>query len=433
MFKRIIAGVVAVTLMTTAFSGCGSKDNSSEKENTTTTTTTASEENKPSGDDNEEDSKLKAPVSDSAIDVKQGPTENMLIRSVAREGDKSRLASKLKFAMDNKREIVNVVYLGDSITAGSSASSSNQYTSQFTRWFEDNVSYMLKATNAGIGATDTYLAVHRAERDVLSANPDIIFIEFINDADNDFYKTALDSLVRKCLSAENNPAVILVEMTQESGTSPWNAHMAVAEHYDLPVISYKDAVLPEIEAGNFKWKDISPDNIHPNDAGHKMLGKMLINYVESVKNDLDNIDMTIKTDLPEPLTSNKYENATLANRDSEAVVVTDEGTFTDKPSFYQNFTNGWGTRNGGTITFEVEAQNIGMVYNKNVDGTFGIAKITVDGIEVKSINADFTGGWGSYACMEEFFTSDKKEKHTVTIEIADTGKKNFDIYSFLIS
>lgn len=432
MAKKLLATLVALSLSVTMLAGCGN-DSSSNSEKETTTTTTASGDNSSTPDNNGGDTQLKAPVSDTAIDVKDGPTENMIIRSVAREGDRSRLAAKLQYALDNKREIMTVCYLGDSITAGSSASSSNQYTYQFSRWFEDNVTYMSNPVNAGIGATDTYLAVHRAERDVLANNPDIIFIEFINDVDNEFYKTALDSLVRKCLSAENNPAVILVEMTMEDGTSPWNAHMEVAEHYDLPVISYKDAVLPEIEAGNFKWTDISPDNIHPNDAGHKMLGQLLISYVNSVKEDLDNIDKTVKTELPEALTSDKYANATLANRNSESVTVTDEGAFTGTPSFYQNFTDGWGTTTGGTFTFEVEARNIGMVYNKNVDGTYGMAKITVDGQEVKTINADFTGGWGSYACMEEFYTSDETAKHTVTIEIADTGKTNFDIYSLLIS
>ncbi len=433
MTKRILALLAALSLSVTMLAGCG-KDDSSKKEETTTTTTTASgDENKTPEDDGKEESDLKAPVADAPFDIKKGPTENMMARSILREGNLARLASKLQYALDNKSEMTNIVFVGDSITAGSSAASSNQYVNQFTRWWEENISFYVNTVNAGIGATDTYLAVHRAERDVLSKDPDIIFIEFINDANNDFYKTAMDSLVRKCLAYESQPAVILVEMTMEDGTCPQGVHTQIAEHYDIPVISYHDAVLPEIKAGNFTWKDISPDNIHPNDAGHKMLAQLLENFITVVKDDLANIDQTIDTEIPEAAMGDKYENAIVANRDSAEVTVTDEGTFTDKPSFYQNFTNGWGTTTGGTITFEVEAKNIGMVYNKNVSGTYGIAKILVDGVEVKTINADFTGGWGSYACMEEFYASDETAKHTVTIEIGDTGKTNFDIYSLLIS
>lgn len=435
MTKRLIALLAALSLSVTMLAGCGNDNKDKKEETTTTTTTTAAsgDENKTPDDNGKEESDLKAPVADAPFDIKNGPTENMMTRSILREGNLARLASKLQYALDNKKEYTNVVFVGDSITAGSSAASSNQYVNQFTRWWEENISFYVNTTNAGIGATDTYLAVHRAERDVLSKDPDIIFIEFINDANNDFYKTAMDSLVRKCLAYESQPAVILVEMTMEDGTCPQGVHTEIAEYYDIPVISYHDAVLPEIAAGNFTWKDISPDNIHPNDAGHKMLAQLLENFITVVKDDLANIDKTIDTEIPEAAMGDKYANAIVANRDSAEVTVVDEGSFTDKPSFYQNFTNGWGTTTGGTITFEVEAKNIGMVYNKNVSGTFGIAKILVDGVEVKTINADFPGGWGSYACMEEFYASDETAKHTVTIEIGDTGKTNFDIYSLLIS
>lgn len=432
--KKMLVSFVAAVMALSVLSGCGKNESKENNKTSETTSATTVQESPQPGQDSNENENLKAPVEGAPFNIKEtGATENMLIRSILREGNQARIASKIQYAIDNPKEMTNIVYLGDSITAGSSASSSNQYTNQFTRWWEDNVSYFAKPVNAGIGATDTYLAVHRAERDVLSQDPDIIFIEFINDADTDFYKKAMESLVRKCLAYESQPAVILVEMTMEDGTCPQRVHTQIAEHYDLPVISYHDAVLPEITAGNFTWRDISPDNIHPNDAGHKLLGQLLSNYIQSVKDNLANIDMTVTTELPEAITGDKYAEASVANRDTAEVTVTDEGAFTNKPSFYQNFTNGWGTTTGGSITFEVEAKNLGMVYNKNVDGTFGMVEIYVDGEKIKTIDADFTGGWGSYACMEEFYQSDEKAKHTVTITVADTGKTNFDIYSLLIS
>jgi hypothetical protein len=40
------------------------------------------------------------------------------------------------------------------------------------------------------------------------------------------------------------------------------------DHYRLPMISYRDPLWAEIQAGRMKWTDISPDVVHPNDRGH---------------------------------------------------------------------------------------------------------------------------------------------------------------------
>lgn len=49
------------------------------------------------------------------------------------------------------------------------------------------------------------------------------------------------------------------------------------------MISYHDAVMPEIEAGNFTWADISPDNVHPNDDGHVIMASLLTKFVGNIK------------------------------------------------------------------------------------------------------------------------------------------------------
>lgn len=445
MLRRILAALAAVLMLFTLLTGCAksdtlSSDGTYESGDHTNADSEADTTREPDTTGKEE-SELKdpivyAPVSDGPIDLSRtGATENMLIRSVCYEGDLSRLASKIQNALDNSDEKTNIVYLGDSIFAGSSASGVNQVANQISDWWSYAVSTSFNATNASIGATDSYLAVHRAERDVFSKDPDIIFIEYVNDKNNEFFKSSMDSLVRKCLSYESKPAVILVEMALKDGSGgPQEAHIEVAKRYGVPVISYQNAVMPEIQAGNFAWSDISPDTVHPNDMGHCILSQLITTFLEGVLERLDDIDKTIESEIPESAFGYKYENACIANRSSDTVVVVDEGSFTDTPSFGQRFTDGWGTTTGGKITFEVEARNIGIVYNKSVSGGYGVAKVTVDGVEVKRISdADFTGGWGSYSCTTEVYSSDKTEKHTVTVEIEGTDKPNFDIYSLLIS
>ena len=258
MIKKALAMVAAVVLCGCTLVGCGNTD--------------------PKDDNVSSEASSLEPV-----DVSKGATEAMLERSILFEGDTSRLAAKLENIEKNPKEITKICFLGDSITQGSAASSmASQYTGLFQKWWEDNLSYYVEFTNAGIGATDSYLGVHRVQEHVLEAQPDIIFIEFINDAGSEFYKTSMDSLLRKCLAQENDPAVILIEMTMDNGTSPQNVHSEIAKAYGVPVISYHDAVMPEIEAGTLAWGDISPDNIHPNDAGHAMLAQMLTNYIEHI-------------------------------------------------------------------------------------------------------------------------------------------------------
>lgn len=433
--KRIFAAVISFTLTAVCFAGCGKDDNDGKSSAASdSAASAASTESSAEGTDPEPAAdELKAPVNDSPIDISQGATENMLIRSVFSEGDTARLAEKVKNAVDNPKETTTIVYLGDSITAGSAAGSSqNAYTKQFTKWWEDNISYYVQGINAGIGATDSYLAVHRAEAEVFSNEPDIIFIEFINDQDNEFYKTTMDSLIRNCLAQPNNPAVVLIEMTMEDGTCPQNVHTEVAEAYGVPVISYHDAILPEVEAGNIAWKDISPDNIHPNDQGHIMLGQMLSNFVGNIKDNIDSYSTEYEPfdiDSESP-TGYKYKNPILADKNSDKVTVTDEGGFTSATTPW-NFQDGWMAENGGSVTFEIEFQNLGMLYYKTTDGLSGTASVTVDGVEISEINADFTGGWGDYACNNEIVSFEETGKHTVTVSVPE-GKK-FELLRWMIS
>ncbi len=446
MKKRIAAAAAALAVAVGCFTACGNGDSSSSdtKSSADTTQNSAAETAESSAESSTDapsaDDGLKAPVNDGKIDVSKGVTENMLTRSIYREGDTSRLAEKLKAAeaLANNKELkgpekaelmTKIAFLGDSITAGSQASSDNQYTKVLQTWWEERFSFYASWNNAGIGATDSYLAVHRVDNDVLAEEPDIIFIEFINDQDSEFYKSTMDSLVRKCLSMPNKPAVILIEMTMEDGTCPQNVHTQIAEAYDLPVISYHDAVLPEVQAGNIDWKEISPDNIHPNDVGHRMLGDMLINFISGVADKMDSAaePTEFKADSP---TGDKYHDATLADNSSPLAVVTENDGF-DLESSPWNFQNGWRTITGGSITFEIECKNLGMLYYKTINGESGVATITVDGTELMDLDADFTGGWGDYATNTELFATDEKKVHTVTISVP-AGKK-FEILRWMIS
>lgn len=451
--KKLFALALAIVMTAAVLTSCGSEDSSAAKNEGTTTTTANDAPDESQAEESEaepepaEDDGLKAPVNDGPIDVTKGCTENMLIRSVHFEGDATRLAAKIKEAKDpDVKKLTNIVFLGDSITAGSTVSNSKyQFVNQFDKWWKENVNLLYSVHNAGIGATDSYYGAHRVETDVLSFEPDIIFIEFINDAGNEeFYKATMESLVRRCLAYETKPAVILLEMSLDGGGNAQAAHSAVAEKYNVPVLSYHDAIYPEVEAGNLTFttaggkasdKDgLSPDGTHPNDYGHTMVFEILTNYISSI---MDNLDSYDTDNIPEfdpdseSLTGDIYRYGKVCDSTSEELTV-DLGDFGYGSSPW-NFQNGWKTTNGGTITFEMEFRNLGMFYYKCTDGQEGMATVSVDGEEAVTVDGDFTGGWGSYGTNVEVYRSDEVAKHTVTVTVQDGDRKNFEVLAWLIS
>lgn len=439
--KNKLALIFALTICASAFTGCGGAS-SGESSKAAESSAEVAETADNSGDTIAEETaseKLLAeyPVNDGAYDFKQGATENMLARSLLNRGDTSRLAAKIQRAVDDPKAVTNICYLGDSITAGSGASgSAKQYTNLITAWWEENLSLYVLGTNAGIGATDSYLAVHRAYRDV-PPESDIIFIEFINDQDSEFYQATMDSLVRYCLALENQPAVILIEPSTEGGGSPQSAHLKVAETYDLPMISYHDAIIPEIDAGNFAWKDTSNDNVHPNDAGHAVMAQCVLNLFDQVKDGLENESKDVEPFDPaavESPTGDRFAGATLGSADTpELVEVVDAGTFTESAQF-GNFSGGWGSTTGGSAVFKIKCKDLGILYHKNISGTFGKVAVKVDDNAAVIVDGDFPGGWGNYPKAEEIFSSDETAEHTVKVEFinGDTAP-DFEILGWMIS
>lgn len=437
--KKFFLLTLAVLLTTALFSACGKTDDPSPTESAGTarvpgssaTDSRAPETEGPAG---EEPATDLYPVADAPFDPADGMTENMLARSIHYEGDTSRLKAKLMQINDQTYTgQTKVFFLGDSITEGSgSQSGQNAFWRRTEAWLKENGKSEVYCKNCGIGATDTYLAVHRVDRDVLSKDPDIIIIEFINDSDDDFYKACMESLIRKCLAAPTNPAVILVEMTLKGGGNCQAAHTAAAKAYGVPVLSYHDAVTPEVEAGNFSFSAISGDGTHPNPIGHGWVAKIITNFFEKV-----NAAPVTKKAMPfnpatPSITGDKYANAGIYDKDSATLTATPDANFTldTKPS---KFKKGWATNTGGTITFEAEFANFGLLYYKTTDGKTGIVKVEIDGKLTGFVNGDFPDGWGDYPAAVELYTSNEVKTHTVTITVTSANKKHFEILSLLMS
>ena len=350
------------------------------------------------------------------------------------EGDTSRILAAMQKAAAG--ESVTVAVIGGSITQGTAASSTDKsYAGWFKKWWELSFpDAEINFVNAGIGATTSYLGVHRVEEDLLKYEPDMVIVEFsVNDADTAFYKTSYDNLVRRILKSENMPAVLLLFTTQENGTSAALSHGSIGFKYSLPMLSYGNCVLNRIEAGDFVWTDISPDNIHPNDRGHAIIGEILWHYLNDLylagKDALPVVKEEFRT---ASVTKELYQEATiLYNDDIEPVSY---GSF-GKADVNYTLPGNWTTSTGDeALIFEVEATNIGIMYQKTTDGLSGQFEIVIDGVSVTTLNGDFSGGWGNYAETQEVYRGEERMTHTLEIRRSDnsTGGQ-FSVLGLLIS
>ena len=362
-------------------------------------------------------------------------TPNMISKSRLNEGNKVRLANVIK-KLQNSEE-VTVGYIGGAITQGTSAGNDLCYAKLTTNWLEEKFpNAKINYVNAGIGATGSYIGVHRVGTDLLSQNPDLVFVEFsVNDTTEatERNKESYDSLLRTIWQYETNPAIITIVTTQEDGTSFQQYHSEIAIKYDLPMISYHDAILDVIDHGDIEWKDISDDNIHPNVPGHKIVSQLIQSYISDVIDNLDSISGE-ESDFSEPATKAGFVNGQLLTPSNTEAGGTG---FDVQNTLFGGFNGYWmaraksGESYGDTaLTFEVTAKNIGILYGKMTSkATF--ADIYIDDEFVTTLNADFSGGWGNYVECAQLKTFDEEGKHTVKIVPKDADAASMFIVNAL--
>lgn len=344
-------------------------------------------------------------------------TDAMKVRSVVNPGDKSRLYSVIKRAA--RGETITFSVIGGSITHGCHAETRRMsYAELVLGWWKDKFPWtVVNYINAGIGATDSYIGVHRVDRHLISHDPDIVIVEFsVNDSDPDVNADSYKSLLEKILSSESSPAVILLFTLQSNGTNMQKIHSDAGFEYDLPMISYADAVWPEITGGRLNWSDISPDDIHPSSEGHRIISELINTYMDAVFSEAFSSDLQLRQYRSDKL---KYTNAVLLdNRD----IIPVENSGFKKSSVSHQFPYSWSTFEKGRLVFSVNAENIGIMYYRTVQSESGIYDVFIDGVLQAELDGDFSGGWGDYTEYREVYTSDNYEEHTIEIRMSDKSQ-----------
>ena len=243
-----------------------------------------------------------------------GIRQDMLDTALVSAGNPAKIAAVMRKAAAGQRITIGVI--GGSVTHGASATvKENSYAGILRKWWEhtfpaSTISYI----NAGYSGTSSLLGVHRVNEFLLDHNPDFVLVEFaVNDIIQEFQAECYASLVHKILSAPCAPAVMTLFVMNNGGINAQADQQPICAHYDLPMISYRDAVWPEVKTeqnpdGQYLWEEICADWVHPTDKGHAIVGELVTTYLNDVYEALD----TITTDLPaipEPYQPYVYENA----------------------------------------------------------------------------------------------------------------------------
>lgn len=371
--------------------------------------------------------------------------ERMIGRSLLDAGNNRRLKRVIAKARSGTE--VTVAFIGGSITEGYNATDNGRsYAALVADGFRAAFvpeGGSMRAVNAGMAGTPSTIGMIRYRRDVLEktpAPPDLVFVEFaVNDGDDPTNGAAFESLVRKILDAPNEPAVILLFSVFQSRWNLQDRLAPIGARYGLPMVSVKDAVVPELDKGSLSDEAFFSDIYHPTDYGHRLMADCVIAALRAV-------DAAPESPRDAPIPESEgarfaaIELLDASRRPADARISV--GSFVHKdlalPAFNSdgNFTfpANWrrdAAQANDPLVLEIACRSLILVYKKSqANPDFGEASIIVDGKEVETLDGAPTGGWNNpwTAVLVDDETS---ARHRVEIKMAPGSEdKTFTVLGF---
>ncbi len=343
-------------------------------------------------------------------------------QSLVSTGDLSRVWQVM--AKAQRGEKVTVAVIGGSITQGAKASKPElRYGNLMADWWRKAFpKAQIEFVNAGVGATGSNFGALRARRDLLAHNPDFVVVEYgVNDGNTQAAAETLEGLTRQILKQPNQPAVVQLFMMHQGGGNAQEWHSKVGVHYSLPIVSYRDALWPEIKAGRLAWEAVMADEVHPNDLGHACAAEFVAYLLEIAKQGMDK--PAAAQPLPAPLFSDLYEHTSLFEA-PELKPLSNSGWTLDKT--WKNWVS---DKPGSVIEFEINGTAIFSMHFV-IKRPMGKAKLQVDGGAPVVYDGWFNQTWGGYRCTNLLAKDLKPGKHTVRIELLEEKNPGSDGHEF---
>ncbi len=365
-----------------------------------------------------------------------------------------------------------VAFFGGSITQGSLASSEEKcYAHLFFEMLSERYpKARFTYVNAGIGGTGSYYGAMRLDEDLLAYRPDLVVLDFsVNDIDNvlplyqsgetevkgnadwqasdntqesalKLYPETFEGIVRRILTCDFNPAILILNNAfYDTGASVEDEHNAIASHYGIPHMSVRDRILPRIEKGTYVREDLSPDGLHPNDTGHRLIAEELFTVLlgfeqemwEKKKEGLLMLPDPLAASLPAPVTMNGYEHTRrfdCRNSSAELFGFIPDTEACERPEDLNNFfRNGWmASRVGDRFALDVEGSGIAVVYRKTIRRPAPVARLVLDGDEEHAwlLDGNFDQDWGDCLYLQPVLHHGSPGRHHIEIKIIQATEKD---------
>jgi len=355
------------------------------------------------------------------IDQVRFPDSGAILRSVVGKGEDARLSAFFKKILRGNE--VNIGYIGGSITAGAGASNPNNcYASELASFVRKLfVNSKINVINAGIGSTNTRFGCSRIQEDLLDKNPDMVFVEFaVNDNPVDTFTTmaAMEGIVRQCLKHENLPVIIFNTFNSQGDSANQELFERIAGYYNLPTVSYRNAIWPLIQGNQMSWASLVADAIHPNDRGHFLCAYLLYEFL---KGSFSQLDTTVNASdsIPECRITDLYEHAGIHHApDSLLREQTDD---------WQKITGEFGRmsyqsqRNADSLVLETNVQELVIAFNYSLNGSSKI-QIAMDGRSTDTISNYWGNGTSSgYMGLYRIYLDQNADAHQVKIMHLDNN------------
>lgn len=356
-------------------------------------------------------------------------TEDIIKKSLINKGNILRILKLFEKAADRKD--ITIAFLGGSITQGCNATIHEKcYVELVSKWFIEKFNNVkVECINAGVGATGSLIGVHRAEGQVISKNPDLVFVDAaVNDKNNHICKVSYESEIRRLLSSPSKPAVIEVFMTMEEGVNCQEQQIQIGKNYNIPMISFRDVACEMVARENLKWSDLLTDEVHPNDDGHRIIAELLINFIEDIySNDYkkgQKIEIVDNTLEKKCVFGDRYINGKILN--NKSIKPLESEGFIEYQEGFQVFQDGWKFESdkdeNGKLIFEVECKNLILLYKEIISKDAGKFRVKINGREI-ILDTYFKDGWGDRTVTEILEESDEVKKYRVEIKVEKESRK----------
>ena len=316
-------------------------------------------------------------------------------------------------------DTVRIGVIGGSITQAEGYHSYGQGLCEFLGHNYPGTAFEL--INAGIGATNSRYACSRVHDDLLNRRPDLIVIEFaVNDAPAD--SATYEGLVRLCLKNCAGPVMLLFTMDRSGSDVVQAVESRIGTHYDLPMISYRNALMPPLDANRLAWELITADNVHPNNNGHLIIGYLFYSsIVSSLTAAPDTVSLPAA--LPPFLISDYYENAGIWDTACHLIDAVEYDGWEQHVGNYGRVAFA-SSDSCATISFRCVARELAIGYRRSGEYDSNL-QLVVDSMPLAVINNHLAGDLaGGFMALYTIYKDSMTTGHDIRLL-----KSNGDVFS----